>query len=62
MLMVLTQKSETLLKVSVDFLVDFLPTVIIEKFLEFLKGVLHPMPVFGLFLNFSQKLQHIGYK
>ena len=27
-----------------------------------LKGVLHPMPVFGLFLHFSQKLQHIGNK
>ena len=27
-----------------------------------LKGVLHPRPVFGLFLHFSQKLQHIGNK
>ena len=26
------------------------------------KGVLHPRPVFGLFLYFSQKLQHIGNK
>ena len=26
------------------------------------KGVLHPRSVFGLFLHFSQKLQHIGYK
>ena len=26
------------------------------------KGVLHPRPVFGLFLHFSQKLQHIGDK
>ena len=26
------------------------------------KGVLHPRPVFGLFLQFSQKLQHIGNK
>ena len=26
------------------------------------KGVLHPRPVFGLFLHFSQKLQHIGNK
>ena len=27
-----------------------------------LKGVLHPRPVFRLFLQFSQKLQHIGNK
>ena len=27
-----------------------------------LKGVLHPRPVFGLFLHFSRKLQHIGNK
>ena len=27
-----------------------------------IKGVLHPRPVFGLFLHFSQKLQHIGSK
>ena len=27
-----------------------------------IKGVLHPRPVFGLFLLFSQKLQHIGNK
>ena len=27
-----------------------------------LKGVLHPRPVFGLFLYFSHKLQHIGNK
>ena len=26
------------------------------------KGVLHPKLVFGLFLHFSQKLQHIGNK
>ena len=26
------------------------------------KGVLLPRPVFGLFLQFSQKLQHIGNK
>ena len=26
------------------------------------KGVLHPRPVFGLFLHFSLKLQHIGNK
>ena len=25
-----------------------------------LKGVLHPRPVFGLFVHFSQNLQHIG--
>ena len=28
----------------------------------YFKGVLHPRPVFGLFLHFSQKLQHIGNK
>ena len=28
----------------------------------FVKGVLHPRPVFGLLLHFSQKLQHIGNK
>ena len=27
-----------------------------------LKGVLHPRPVFWLFMHFSQKLQHIGNK
>ena len=27
-----------------------------------LKGVLHPRPVFGLFLHFSQNLQQIGNK
>ena len=27
---------------------------------ECLKGVLHPRQVFGLFLHFSHKLQHIG--
>ena len=27
-----------------------------------IKGVLHPMPVFGLFLHFPQKLQNIGNK
>ena len=26
------------------------------------KGVLHPRPVFWLFMHFSQKLQHIGSK
>ena len=34
-----------------------LPTV-----LSLFKGVLHPRLVFGLFLHFSQKLQHIGNK
>ena len=29
---------------------------------SWLKGVLHPRSVFGLFLHFSQKLQHIGSK
>ena len=28
----------------------------------YFKGVLHPRPVFGLFLHFSQKLQYIGDK
>ena len=26
------------------------------------KGVVHPRPVFGLFMHFSQKLQQIGNK
>ena len=26
------------------------------------KGVLHPRPVFLLFMHFAQKLQHIGSK
>ena len=30
--------------------------------LKQVKGVLHPRPVFGLFMHFSQKLQHIGNK
>ena len=30
--------------------------------LNALKGVLHPRSVFGLFLLFSQKLEHIGNK
>ena len=30
--------------------------------LQVLKGVLHPRPVFWLFMHFSQKLQHIGNK
>ena len=29
---------------------------------KILKGVLHPKPVFGPLLHFSQKLQHIGNK
>ena len=33
---------------------------IIQK--PILKGVLHPRRVFGLFLHFSKKLQHIGNK
>ena len=32
------------------------------KRIKELKGVLHPRSVFGLFLHFSQKLQHIGNK
>ena len=30
--------------------------------LKVLKGVLHPWPVFWLFMHFSKKLQHIGNK
>ena len=30
--------------------------------IERVKEVLHPRPVFGLFVHFSQKLQHIGNK
>ena len=30
--------------------------------IDALKGVLHPRLVFGLFMHFSQKLQHIGNK
>ena len=33
-----------------------------NKEINILKGVLHPRLVFGLFLHFSQKLQHIGNK
>ena len=33
-----------------------------QKRANYLKGVLHPRLVFGLFLHFSQKLQHIGNK
>ena len=29
---------------------------------QLVKGVLHPRLVFGLFLHFPQKLQHIGNK
>ena len=39
--------------------------VCIEKVkiqVKYIKGVLHPRLVFGLFLHFSQKLQHIGNK
>ena len=42
----------------------FEPIVLQKKATGFcsFKGVLHPRPVFGLFLHFSQKLQHIGIK
>ena len=33
-----------------------------NDFFVFFKGVLHPWPVFWLFMHFSQKLQHIGDK
>ena len=33
-----------------------------RKRLYTIKGVLHPRPVFRLFMHFSQKLQHIGDK
>ena len=36
--------------------------IIIKDSESRLKGVLHPRLVFGLFLHFSQKLQHIGNK
>ena len=35
---------------------------ILRNQLQNVKGVLHPRLVFGLFLHFSQKLQHIGNK
>ena len=35
---------------------------IFKLILNEFKGVLHPRSVFGLFLYFSQKLQHIGNK
>ena len=35
---------------------------IAKMHLNWFKGVLHPRLVFGLFLHFSQKLQHIGNK
>ena len=38
------------------------PQIQVIYTLNKLKGVLHPRPVFGLFLHFSQKLQHIGNK
>ena len=43
-----------------------LPLTVLTLFVELhvfvLKGVLHPRPVFWLFMYFSQKLQHIGDK
>ena len=36
--------------------------VTISVFMNFLNGVLHPRSVFGLFMHFSQNLQHIGNK
>ena len=41
---------------------DFKVTTIHSNYTTKFKGVLHPRPVFGLFLHFSQKLQHIGNK
>ena len=41
---------------------DPVPEIFPWDVYEKLKGVLHPRPVFGLFLHFSQKLQHIGNK
>ena len=40
----------------------FIETVRGPLALSAFKGVLHTRPVFGLFLHFSQKLQHIGNK
>ena len=34
----------------------------VEIIIQVFNGVLHPRSVFGLFLHFSQKLQHIGNK
>ena len=34
----------------------------LDEVTNWFKGVLHPRLVFGLFLHFSQKLQHIGDK
>ena len=49
-----------------NFLFSCLIITLKYKFNRFcnrsLKGVLHPRPVFGLFMHFPQKLQHIGNK
>ena len=39
-----------------------IPSLCKNHVLGAIKGVLHPRPVFGLFLHFSQKLQHIDNK
>ena len=39
---------------------DGIGVLLCSPFIVGFKGVLHPRPVFGLFLHFSQKLQHIG--
>ena len=49
------------LKIDTPFFEFASPGVIISNNIV-LKGVLHPRLVFGLFLQFSQKLQHIGNK
>ena len=46
--------SQTYLCFTTPVAVDIVETL--------LKGVLHPWPVFWLFMHFSQKLQHIGNK
>ena len=45
-----------------DYLVAILSVQKLGANSHRLKGVLHPRLVFGLFLHFSQKLQHIGNK
>ena len=52
----LTHETKIKDAVNMEDLICLLATV------RTLKGVLHPRPVFGLFLHFSQKLKHFGNK
>ena len=45
-----------------SFGITFEPMASIINYISPIKGVLHPRPVFWLFMQFSQKLQHIGNK